>query len=197
MNTQEIKEFYKIYAKRMRVRVLGLSVASFIIRAVYSVIPTRYSNELPNMIEKLRPMAVPGAVVMNFKIGDKAPATWLYQITTLVHEVAHVFRIRKYVKEGGTVLGWYEMYYKNSKFRAIEEGIACAAEAQIIYFLHGTRNSFPQMEKYFVGNDGVRICDLTFHQHLDVACERGPGAATIKAASAAIRLLREMGFKGA
>jgi len=195
MTPSEIKRFYSTYSRRMGVRVVDKSIINFVIRAAYVAAPKRFADLLPKMAGMFRPMAVVNAVVLDFKVGENALASWVYQVKVLVHETTHSRRIREWVKKGGKVSGWYEEYYRNSVFRATEEAVAIAAESEVDYHLTGKRQRVPNMEEYFLGTSGATVFEESFHHHMDVVYERGPGASTCKSALAAIKLLKEMGIE--
>lgn len=197
MKKDQIKAFAKDYAKEADVKFVSKKKLTALIRWALRKAKGKFAKTLPELAEELRPMVVriwrrtyvllpdsPGC-------GSLPLAT---QLGIMVHEVAHALRIDLWVERGGTVAGWYEEYFKNPSFRAIEEGLACAAEAEIRYALFDMVPKPPKLDSYCLLSNHIADAHVAYQSNIDEVKKLGRGASTFDASTIAIRLMRKHGI---
>lgn len=191
MNKKQVKEFYKKYSKATDVKFVDKSNINFVVRLLTRFIPKKLKRHLPDMPEKFRPCAIYKYAVLPYNVGDKN-INHKYQIYTAVHEATHVMQIRKFVDDGGSVLLWYEEYFKNSEFRALMESEAKAAEAEVKYFVEGKLSSPPKLDSYYVSEVAQTMSNANFRLHIDTVKNFGVGYTTLETSMLAVDILKKM-----
>lgn len=189
----KVKAFHKLYAKKTGVRFVQKSVVSKLLRLALSRVPNKYAGLLEGLAEKLRPCALKNWVVLTFCFGVGTPLQLLEQICIATHEVGHVFRIRDYIQRGGRVSGWYADYFRTANFRAIEEGVANAAEAQVRFALTG-EVAGPALNGYLLTRHQKETAYISYDTHMADVLSEGRGATTLPAATVALACLRQVGI---
>jgi hypothetical protein len=131
-------------------------------------------------------MVVYNFVFLPWKVGCKAVAT-IEQVQTLVHESVHVQRIKGWKDDGGTVSSWYHAYFTNPTFRATEEALAIAAEAQVMRALERPF-AFPDLRTgYLVGKSDQTHAEKVFEKHTSTS------GVSMDVVVTALRCLRDVG----
>ena len=75
----------------------------------------------------------------------------------------------------------------------MQEGGANATEGEVVYALKGKAPTTPNLDAYYVGNDGQALSDRTYSKRVNRVRELGCGSATSSASAKAIKILKEMG----
>lgn len=188
----QVKKFYSEYAKAMDVRFIEKKhwgiVATYLKRVLNRYLK-KYASYVPALESNMRPMVLKNCIILNYNIGDKMEN---YGFSTAVHEAEHVIQQREYVRKGGKIITWYSEYFKDSEFRALQEGGAKASEAEFDYYYCGMMPQLPQLDDYFVSADGQKLSDEAYQKRIDRVKELGKGSTTSLASMHAIHILNSI-----
>lgn len=172
ITSKQVKAFAKKYSKTMGVRIIESGTVMWVLSKLLRRVCDKYADIIDKIDDLLRPMALVRAIFLTFRVGSNK-TDYVYQIETIVHEVIHCIRIRKWVEDGGKALGWYKEYFSlvNPRFRAIEEAICHACAGEITRALTGGAPSFEDLDlsgSYYVFKDAdIEAAHEAYKLHLN------------------------------
>lgn len=156
VSSSQLKKFASVFGKLAGVKWVTPGVINWVWNLLMNRVPRKYAKWVPDLPKKLHPHALKNLIVLTFCPGT-SEATVRYQLAVLVEEVAHSFRIRGYVDDGGTVSRWYKEYFNptDGTQRAIEEGIAKAQANIFLAWVFGESPEMPDLSGYLL-DDAAR-----------------------------------------
>jgi len=190
----QVKAFAKDYAKAAKVRFVSKKGISRFLSWLLRRASGKWAKMLPELADNMRPCIVRFGrrvyIILPSSPGEGS-LPLAQQIEIMVHEVAHAFRIVDWVEKGGSVSEWYKEYFKNPAFRAVEEGLPCAAEAEIRYALYGKVPKPPNLDSYYLFQENIADAHRAYAANIDKVRELGRGGSTFEASSIAIKLMKK------
>lgn len=159
------------------------------VKLLYNHVVGKYASFIPEEFFKLRPMTFGDVIFLPWPIDtDKVSA--LGKIKVALHEAKHAVRIRDYP---GRTAQWYQEYFTDFEFRALEEGSAEETEFALLYWLYG---KIPQLELkkyYLLTEEATRKATKAYAAYAKQLQHLGRGSSTDKATAQTIRLLKAIG----
>lgn len=199
MTSNQVEQFAKAYSKATGIRFVPRSKVSRLLKLLLKRVAWKYIGLLPDLTDAMRPCFVRffgmELAVLSFCPG-KNTLPLDAQLEQMVHEVFHGYRIRAWVRRGGKVAGWYKRYFDplDSDFRAIEEGGACAAAAEVRYALTGKVPKPPTLDSYLVTPEALAKAHKTFAVNLAEVKKLGRGGSTFPCVTKALTIMRNLGI---
>lgn len=197
MTRVQVINFYRQYGDAIGVRFVSTVTLGKLMKYLLTKIPKKFTKRLPDLTEHLRPCFVRFAgrefAVVTYEIGGSSTPLVL-QVEIAVHEAEHAFQVRKFLRKGGKIGQWYREYYLDPEFRALQEGGANAAEAEVRYAMDGKIPEPPSLDAYYVTDTGQKLSDQRYRKHTEELKKLGRGGSTFESSRVALRIMRELGI---
>jgi hypothetical protein len=196
ISRKQIVRFHSELESRFGVRFVNsgifASIAKLFFWRLKHKLPKQLQNEerFDDLFDLMRPCAVGRLVLLRWTPGCKG-TDYAYQLRVAIHEVVHCIRIRQYK---GSPMEWYNRYFTEPNFRALEEASAQEDVAEVWYWLTRQVREL-NLGGYLLTEVAHRIAHSSYETRMREMTNRGPGTTFGIVSSASKGILQRIGIK--